>query len=202
MQFADYPAFRVALQWMLEGEELTGTFSVDSLDLMVGLAEARINRDLRASSMLADLSVVVASNRAVLPANLLELQEVYFSGERPLEIVPLERLRTLEKYGGGGASRYAAQDGDALRFFPAATGTAIGRYYAKPDALKTGGLHATFNRYPEVYFFGSLVEAVPFLGFDSKLGMWEAKYQQALANAMQDERMRVYGGSRLRVRSQ
>src|SRR3990172_8345700 len=123
MQFTDYQAFRVALQWLIEGDELTDTFSVNVLDLMIGLGEARVYRGdamtpgLRASTMVQPLSVAVTANAAALPADLLEVKELYFSGERPLEIISLDRLRVLESDGSGGNdARFAAQDGDTLRF--------------------------------------------------------------------------------------
>ncbi len=201
MAFATYQAFRVGVQWLIEGDELTGTFSTNVLDLIIELAESRVYRDLRASSMVTALSVAVASNAATLPANLIELKEVYFSGNRPLDIVPLDRLRTLEADGstGGGDAIYCAQDGDTLRFWPTTTGTVLGSYYAKPAALLTA-LNATFTRYPELFVFASLVEAMPFLGMESKVPMWDARYQRALSDAMQDEAMRVYGGGPLRMR--
>jgi hypothetical protein len=202
--FADYPAFRVALQWLIEGDELTDTFSTDVLDLIVGLGEARVYRDLRASTMLADLSATVTANAATLPAGLLELKEVWFSGARPLEIIPLDRLRTLEADGTStGDARFCAQDGDTLRFWPEASGTVLGRYYARPADLKTvtWAQATTFARYPEVFIYAALVEAVPFLGMADKLALWEGKYQQALANAQQDERVRVLSGGPLRMRA-
>lgn len=205
MQFASYAAFRTSLQWLIEGDEITNTFSVNTLDLIIGLAEERVYRELRASTMLTSLSVVVAGNAATLPATLLELKEVYFSGEKPLAIIPLERLRALEADASttGADVRFCAQDGDTLRFWPTASGTVLGKYWAKPTALATitWALATTFARYPQVFVYACLSEAMSFLGMDSRLPVWEQKYQQALADAMHDERIRVYGGSPLRVRS-
>ncbi len=204
MNFTNYNAFRVSMQHLIEGDDTAqGTFSVNTLDLMIGLAERRVYRDLRASTMVKALSVAVVSNAAPLPADLLELKEVYFSGQPPLEIIPLDRLRYAEVYGSGGNSIRCAQDGDKLRFWPVATGTVIGSYYAKPDPLETGtwANQTTFARYPEVFMYAAMVEALPYLGMEAKMQMWEGKYQQALSDAMQDERVRVYGGGPLRVRT-
>ncbi len=202
MTFANYNAFRVAVQWLIEGDEMTDTFSVNVLDLIIGIAEERVYRDLRASSMVTALNVAVVANVAALPATLLELKEVYFSGNRPLDIIPLDRLRALEAGGstGGGDAIYCAQDGDTLRFWPATTGTVLGSYYAKPAALETA-LNPTFTRYSELFVFAALVEAMPFLGMDAKVPMWNERYARALSDAQQDERMRVYGGGPLRMRT-
>jgi len=197
--FANYAAFRVAVQWLIEGDELTDTFSVNTLDLIIGMGEARVYRELRASSLEAALSVVVSGNVAALPSDLLELKEVYFDATRPLEIVPLDRLRKLQNSSAGQVI-YAAQDGDTLTFWPPATGTLLGKYYKKPAALSTA-LSTTFTRYPEVFIYAALVESAPFLGQDSRMQLWEAKYGQCLADAKHNELMRVYGGSPLRMRA-
>jgi hypothetical protein len=210
MQFADYNAFRVAVQHLFEGDDTaSNTFSVNTLDLLIGLGEERVfhgdglTPGLRASTMVKPLSVAVTDNAATLPADLLELKEVYFSGESPLDVIPLDRLRMKEASGGsGGDPRYCAQDGDTLRFWPAASGTVLGSYYAKPDALETAtwGDATTFARYPQLFLYSALYEGAVFLGMTDKMPMWEAKYRQLADGANHAERMRVYGGGPLRMR--
>lgn len=206
MQFANYNAFRVAMQHLIEGDDYgSNTFSTTTLDTMIGLGEQRVYRDLRASTMVKSLAAAVSSNAATLPADLIELKEVYFSGKPPLDIIPLDRLRALEADGDstGADTRYCAQDGDTLRFWPTASGTAIGSYYAKPDALATGtwGDLKTFARYPELFVFAGMCEAMPHLGMENKVPLWETKYAKALELAQHDERMRVYGGGPLKMRT-
>lgn len=205
MAFASYQAFRVAVEKLIEGDDIGSTFSTDTLDFIIELAEARVYRDLRASCMVSDLSAVLTDSAATLPADLIELRQVYFAGKAPIDVVPLDRLRRLSIEGyGGGEARYCAQDGDTLVFWPEASGTVIGSYYAKPAPLKTVTPFSdalTFHRYPDVFIFAALTEAMPFLGMESKTQLWGARYLQALQDAMQDERVRVYGSGRLRVRT-
>ena len=207
MAFSTYADFRVGVQILIEGDDVSNNFSVNTLDMIIGLAEARVHHGdnmspgLRASSMLLPLSQAVASNIAALPDDLLELKEVRFADRPALEIVPLDRLRTLSYPGaGGGNSAYAAQDGDSLTFWPAASGTVIGSYYATPPSLEAG-LHATFLRYPQLYIYAALYEAALFLGMDEKTPIWEGRYRQLADGANHSERMRVYGGGRLRMRT-
>lgn len=206
MPYSDYNGFRVAVQHLIEGDDTAqGTFSTDTVDLLIRLGEQRTYRDLRASTMIERLSSVVTDNAAPLPDCMLELKEVYFTGKRPLEIVPLDRLRSLEACSGatGPDARYVAQDAETLRFWPPASGTALGSYYGKPCPLKTGtwSEQKTFARYPEIFIFAALAESAPFIGEDARLPMWEAKYRDALINAMQDERVRVLAGGPLRIRA-
>jgi hypothetical protein len=210
MQFADYNAFRTALNWLIEGDELSDTFSVNTLDLIIGLAESRVYQGdtlspaLRASTMQEPLSVVVTANAAALPADLLELKEVYFSGKAPLQILPLDRLRALEaaESASGTDTLFCAQDGDTLRFWPTAEGTALGTYYKRPEDLATvtWADATTFARYPDLFTYACLYEAALFLGMVEKLPSWEARYRQLADAANHSERMRVYGGGPLRVR--
>lgn len=211
MQFDSYNAFRTSLQWLIEGDELSDTFSVNTLDLIVGLGEGRVYHGdrmtpgLRSSSMQSALSVTVTDNAATLPADLLELKEVYFSGEQPLDIIPLDRLRALEAQGNltGATVRYCAQDGDTLRFWPQASGTVLGSYYAKPVSVvtETWADATTFARYPELFTYACLYEAALFLGLHEKMPLWEGRYRQLADGANHSERMRVYGGGPLRVRT-
>lgn len=211
MDFANYNAFRVAVQQLFEGDDTgTETFSVNTVDLIIGLGEARVfhgdgmTPGLRASTMVTPLSQAVTANSADLPTDLLELNEVYFSGEKPLEIVPLDRLRAVEADAAlyGGDVRYCAQDGDTLRFWPLASGTALGSYYARPGGLETitWANATTFARYPELFLYSALYEGAIFLGMDRKMPMWETKYRQLADGANHAERMRVYGGGPLRIR--
>lgn len=206
MNFASYADYRVSFIQLADGDDTSdAAFSVSTADLMIALGESRVCRDLRASSMVMPLSIAPVAGVYSLPADLIELKEIYFSGKPPIEIVPLDKLRKLIASGTSpGQVCYAAQDGDALVFWPAeTTATVIGSYYAKPEALKTitWADATTFARYPEVFLFAALAECAEFLGFKEKQAAWEQKYMQKLNAAHHDEQVRVYGGSPLRVRA-
>lgn len=208
MQFANYQDFRVSVQTLIDGDQLSSTFSPNSLDLIIQLGEARVYRGdrqsegLRASSMVTPLSVAVTANTAPLPDDFLELKEAFFDGKQPMDVVSVEDLRRLGVQSpAGGDAVWCAQDGDTLTFFPSAGDSLLlGRYYAQPAALETA-LNPTFNRYPELFLYAALYEAALFLGMDEKQPLWEKRYREYASGASHAERMRVYGGSRLRVRA-
>ena len=200
MQFTNYSDFRAAVLRMIDGDDVSTTFSTDTLDLLIAMGEQRLYREVRASVQDVALSVAVASNTAALPADCLELKHLYFDAKYPVEILPMDRLRELIGHGGGGNAVFAALEGDALTFWPAQTGTLLGRYWKKFADIKTGGLNALFNRYPELFLYAAIAESAPFLGEDDRVPLWERKYAQLLATANRDERWRAMAGP-LRVRA-
>lgn len=199
VNFASYQAFRTNVQWMIEGDELENTFSPDVLDLIIALGEQRVYADLRASSMIASLSLATANNQAMLPSDLLELHALYDDPNVPIELVSADRMASIGPQTSGRAL-YASQTGDTLTFWPSAPATVTGSYYQRPADLKTA-LNSTFNRYPDVFLFAALVESASVIGQSGRIAEWDAKYKTAVGNANRLERQRAYGGSRLRARA-
>lgn len=205
MQFSNYSEFRTAVLKMIDGDDVSTTFSIDTLDLLIALGESRVyngvpgRSGLRASTMQQPLSGVVAGNAVALPARCLALEIVWFDPAKPLEAVTESELRDKAQWNHGGDVRQYAQSGETLIFGPDATdGAAIGgRFYERPADIKTGGLNSTFNRYPEVFLFGALAESAPFLGEDSRLPVWKTLFNEWLESANKIERERVLAGSRL-----
>lgn len=207
MQFTNYTDFRTAVLKMIDGDDVSASFSIDTLDLLIALGESRVYHGdesvagLRCRDMEATLSLTVTANAATLPDDCIALKRVQFSGEKPLDYISEDdALRHLDN-GSGGTARYYTQQGNTILFYPSATGTVGGRYYQRPADIKTGGLHATFNRYPEAFLFAALSEAAPFIGEDSRLGMWKALWSGWMQSAAMTERTAVQSGGRLMVRT-
>ncbi len=208
MAYSSYQAFREAVLLMLDGENAGQSISTGTVDMFISMAEDRIYIDgeapLRVSTMETDLNLPVTSNAVTLPADFLELKEAYFSGYPPLEVVPLQRIRELESYTpSGGITRYVAQDGLSLRFYPLASGNLLGTYYKLHEPLKTGtwANQTTIARYPTLYLFAALAEAAVFLG-DTTMGpVYAEKFNEKLASANRHDRWQVMNGSPLRIRA-
>lgn len=199
MNFPTYQAFRTNVQWLIESDQLEDTFNPNVLDTIIALGEQRAYSDLRASTMIAPLSITTSDNTGPLPTDLLELHSLYDDPNVPIEIISADRLQSIGPQGGG-RSLYACQNGDELTFWPSAPATVTGYYYQRPADLKTA-LNATFNRYPDVFLFAALVESQSVTGESNRIQEWDAKYRTAVGNANRLERERAYGGSRIRVRA-
>lgn len=206
MQFANYTEYRAAVLKMIDGDDAAGSIKQDTLDLLIALGESRVYMGdgdvpgLRSSDMSAALSLAVTSNEATLPSDCLELARVQFAGEPPLDYVSEDDLLRHLDAGGGGTPRYYTQQGRKLLFFPQASGTVVGRYYQRPADI-AGGLHATFNRYPECFLFAALAEAAPFIGEDARIPMWKELWAGWMRRAARNERWQAPMGSRLTVKA-
>lgn len=205
MQFTNYPDFRTAVLKMIDGDDVSTTFSIETLDMLIALGESRVyhgderQTGLRATTMQAALTGSTAANAVALPSDCLALEIVWFDPDKPLEIVSEGEIRQKARWNHGGDVRQCAQAGTSLIFAPdVADGQAIGgRYYQRPADIKTGGLNATFNRYPEAFLFAALAEAAPFLGEDRRIPVWKKLFAEWLGSANRTERNRAYEGSRL-----
>ena len=202
MAFSNYADFRVAVQSLIDSELSTeATFSTNILDTLIGLAEDRVylgdpaNPGLRASTMIQPLTLTATAGVATLPTDLLELRKVGTTTDKPLEIVPLP---DMPRY--AGTSPVCAQDGETLVFTANYSGPIVGRYYARPAALKTA-LNSTFNRYPALFLYASLIESALFVGRTDMADAWGMRYAALARAASSTERWRVYDGSRLRVKA-
>jgi len=212
MAYSTYQEFRTAVEMVILGDDVSQNGDGQaSLDTMISMGEALVHYGgnfagdgrrigpLRASSMEVDLLGEVGGNAAPIPLDCMELSILWLNDGEPLEIVSERDLRSRLKHFNGGKARKAAQAGESIIFSPRAEdGDQLGgRYYAKPPALKDG-LHATFQRYPEIYLYAALYVSAPFYGFDGRIPMWQAYYSQLLDQANAQERGRVSSGGRLR----
>lgn len=208
MNFTNYTDFRSGVMRLIDGDDVaSGSIATDTLDLLIALGENRVYLGdegvpgLRTRDMETSLSVVLASNAAAIPSDCLELKRVQFSGELPCEYLQEDTLLRYLDAGGSGAARFYTQQGPNLIFYPSTTGTVGGRYFKRPADLKTGGLHPTFNRYPEAFLYAALAESAPFVGEDTRLPIWKQMWASAMKSANLTERNLSTSGGRLTVRA-
>jgi hypothetical protein len=67
-------------------------------------------------------------------------------------------------------------------------------YYFKPTALSSS-LSSLFTAHPDLYLFACLAEAEPFIGRDTRIGIWEAKYNKIKDSVMREDMDEMVSGS-------
>lgn len=206
MNFSSYADFRTKFQQMFDGDDISQSdMSVAVLDLVIGLGEQRLYRDLRSSTQDTAFSLTTTNNLAAMPTDFLELRGApYVAKKVSATYAPWEAVNNAIQLQdtsiiSSNPVRYTFQ-GDNLLFFPAqADGTTVtGQYYKRFADISTA-LNALFTRHADVFLYAALAESGPFMG-DSRTPTWEAKYIALVQAANEQERRRVTRGSKLQTR--
>jgi hypothetical protein len=204
MNFANYPDFRNKVQSLLDGDDISDSdLSVPILDLIIGAGEVRVYREIRSTTQDVLFSVAAVNNVATLPADFLEMKGNPYLGDhkRVATYAPWEVVQNSLQTGCNTTKDPInfSYEGDTMIFYPAQSGTILGRYYKRFPDISTG-LNALFTRHPDLFIYAALAESAPFLGELTRLPIWESKYTQLIQAANEQERRRMTRGSKLQTR--
>lgn len=202
MSFASLAAFRLTITDHLD----VGSSITDSkLDDLITIGENKVNRELRVRQMESALAATLGSTAgtASVPSDYIEMKHAYMntSPVRRLERKPATWI--YEKFPNRsqtGTEHYFAREGSEFIFGEAGVSGRVmkGIYYAKPTAMAST-INSLFSAYPEVFLFAVLSEAEAFIGRDSRIPLWEQKYQQYKNLANQTDKDEGLAGSPLSV---
>ena len=177
----------------------------------IELAEANFNRLIRQPDMVAkDDSFALASRYNTLPTNTLEIIRIVvdLTPVIVLEYMTPEEIseRRIVMTATGKPYYFTVIGGSTnqLEILPSpdSTYTASIVYYTRIAALSDS---ATSNwllaAHPDIYLFGTLVEAEPYLKNDERMPMWAARLEKALNDLKLQGQRERHTASGLRMRS-
>lgn len=172
----------------------------------ITLHESRMNKVLRTRHQeTVDSAFTINSATEALPTDFLEARTFILSSSPNvvLEYLSPTDLETTYASGAAGKPLNFSIIGSNFKFGPSpdATYTGILTYYAKIPALSaSNATNWLLTNYPDLYLYGTLLEAEPFLKNDSRIVTWMGMYDRAIAGLSQaDERAR-WNGSPLSTR--
>lgn len=201
MPLSTYADLKASITDWANSTKITDAIAGD----LVTLFEAKINR------FLADKRLIVmqATNEAYTidaeyepaPADLLEVTSLEVPGvTRPYVITgstpdSIARMAyDKEQYARWGNDIYGtdtsppkhfAQVGTQLRFFPVPTTTWTARLvYTQRIPALSGSVNWLFSAHPDVYLWGALCEAEPYLDNDERVETWETKRDEAMSELL------------------
>jgi hypothetical protein len=187
-----YPQLQSAIaDWLERGDLAT------RIPAFIALAEAQMNRTLRVRRMVARASATVDGAFSATPADFLEAISLTASdGSRSWDLEPAAPEVALRQAAGEvtGVPRSWALVGTEFRYMPAPAAplTAELTYYARIPALtESSPSNWVLADHPDVYLFGALKEAAPFLRDMEMASLFEAKQQAALAALRDTDRTPV-----------
>ena len=172
---------------------------------LITLGEDRIYRTLRVRAMEEELSSTIANGVIALPSDYVQLKFAYIDSTSPkqwLEHKPAEWIYRNNPFREGhtGVPKFIARERSNFIFapWPAAAYSVKGVYYKRLDPLSSA-VNTVFTDHPGMWLFGALVESAPYIHNDARLAVWEAKFNQVLAEANGEEFQENSSGSRLRM---
>lgn len=175
----------------------------------ITIAEAKFNRKLRTRQMIKRAEGQIETAFFTYPADWLQAKEFQ------LNTNPIVRLQFVtEAYGDElkanryvsiGQPAYYTITGTQLEFIPApdSTYSAELTYYAKIPALSDANTSNWLLAYaPDLYLYGALLEAAPYLKDDERLAVWSQMYISSLGDIeVADQRASVSSTPLVRARS-
>lgn len=201
MAFTNYDALRAGIADWLNRADLSAV-----IPQFIGLAESYFDKTLRAREQWTTVQVSAVGGSAPLPADMAELatvRSVTRNGLRLQFISPREAIAAEEM----GATRPAAFytiAGNSLRLVPRSTGdeTLEIDYYARiPKLGASQPQNWLLLRAPEIYVYGALVQAAPYLKDDARVATWADLLTRALDDLRVDNERAEHGGSTLKIRA-
>ena len=201
MSIANYSELNTAVANWLDRDDLT-----DRIPEFIALCEARFNRLLRIRAMeyKQTASTVSGQRNLALPTGFIQMRNLQINASPivPMQYVTHEIYDRL--YGStltGTPQMYTIiADEIQLGPIPGSVMTIEMLFYKKFDALTPS---ATTNwmiiNAPDVYLYGCLLEAEPFIMNDPRVQLWATAFKQAIADMQEQDNKDRHSGSALRV---
>lgn len=201
MALANYSDLKSAVADWLVRSDLTSR-----IPDFIALAEARINRELRVREMIATETGTVSSQTLAIPSDFVEALRFTLdtASDIPLEYRPFEDAERRNAGNSSGQPAMFAVVGSEFRLYPTPDSdyTYTLDFYQRVPALSdTNTTNWLLTKAPDLYLFGALAEAAPFLLDEAWFPLWDGRFQtvkRALQGA-ESRAKRTSGPRRARV---
>jgi hypothetical protein len=171
----------------------------------ISLSEAQIERQLRTRQMLTRTTVTIDAEFESTPADFLEVRTLKLTGTNPITPLTFMTMDSLDEQStidiGSGRPKYFTVIGTEFRFVPTPDASYASEivYFAKLNKLSTSvATNFLLTSSPDVYLYGSLLQAAPYLLDDARIPVWSSLYERALSDLqLADDRGATSGGKLL-----
>ena len=201
MAIGTYAELQTAVANWLDRDDLTLR-----IPEFIALAEARFNRILRLRSMEAKYTAnTVASQRNLaLPAGYIQMRnfQVNTSPLTTLSYVTPEIYDRLWGGSTGGTPKFYTILANEVSFgpIPGSVMEVEMLFYKKFDSLSvTTTTNWLITNAPDIYLYGSMLEAEPFIMNDERVPLWATALERAVTDMQEQDNKDRHSGSALRV---
>lgn len=171
MALSTYDDLKTSIAAWLGRDDLTSR-----MDDFVTLFEAAANRRLRVRQQETSTTLTPSSGSVSLPSDYLSWRRVTWTGSPrvDLEYVHPSVLQAYYPSSDEGTPKIFTIEGSTLKVRPLSDTSLEFDYYEKIDAL-SGTVNWLYSAYPDVYLYGSLVEAEMFNKDVESAALWKAR---------------------------
>ena len=202
MAINTYATLQTAVANWLDRSDLT-----DRIPEFIALTESRFNRLLRIRSMetvSTSISTSSGTREYALPTGYVQMKDFYLTTDpiTPLSYVTPEMMNRIWAGSTKGKPGVYTIIGENVRLGPNpdAVYTTSMLYYKTFDALSDSAVtNWVILNAPDVYLYGTLLEAEPFLMNDQRLGLWATAFKQSLDDIQAQDNKDRHSGSELRI---
>ena len=207
MAISNYTELKTAVANWLDRDDLT-----DRIPEFIALAEARFNRVLRLRSMEVKYTAdtVAGQRNLALPASYIQMRNFQVNTS-PLTTLSYVTPEIYDRVWGGstsGTPKFYTILANEVSFgpIPATIMEVEMLFYKKFDNLAsatTSGYPDSINRLltnaPDIYLYGTMLEAEPFIMNDERVPLWAQALQQGVSDLQEQDNKDRHSGSALRV---
>ena len=198
MALTTYTELKASIADWLNRSDLTS-----AIDDFISLSESQIERQLRTRQMIVRATATIDTEYGAVPGDFLETKSLKLN-TNPVTSMQFETMDSLDSlsnttYISPGKPLYFTIVGGQIRVLPIPDGsyTAELTYYAKLTKLSsTNATNWLLTQAPDVYLYGSLLQAAPYLQDDARIQVWSSLYQAGIEQLqIADDRGSTSGGS-------
>jgi hypothetical protein len=200
MALTTYTELKASLADWLNRSDLTSV-----IPDFISLAEAQMERQLRTRQMIvrATASFAAAAEYGTVPDDFLEVKSIKLD-TNPVTSLTFQTIDSLDQlsnttYLSSGKPLYFTVVGNQFRLLPIPDGayTAELVYYSKLTKLSASvATNWLLTQAPDVYLYGSLLQAAPYLQDDARISVWSSLYLAGLDQLqVADDRGSTSGGA-------
>ena len=201
MAISTYSELQTAVANWLDRDDLTAR-----IPEFIALAEARFNRILRLRSMEAKYTAntVAGQRNLALPANYIQMRNFQVNSN-PLTTLSYVTPEIYDRLWGGstsGTPKFYTILANEVSFgpIPASVMQVEMLFYKKFDNLSvTTTTNLLLTDAPDIYLYGYMLEAEPFIMNDERVPLWATALERAVTDMQEQDNKDRHSGSALRV---
>ena len=201
MAINTYGTLQTAVANWLDRDDLTSR-----IPEFISLSEAIFNRTLRIRAMETTVSdnTPSGSKEDALPTGYLQMREIHLATS-PIASLSYVTPEIMYRIKAGSTSAQPNSYtilGENILFGPTPDGVYAYSmtYYKALDALSDAApTNWAILNAPDLYLYGTLLQAEPFLMNDERVPLWERGFRQAISDLQEQDNKDRHSGSEMRV---